>query len=227
MADVTGIIFNGGTPAPFFEMVEPDEIASELLPEFKGCPKPVIERSVTRAVKDFCRVSGVFQLTFNADVTGLNESPEASVAFNLSEYLTDTEILSVGTVQSQSWKDIPLKITSLMPPDKDLLLGFYYQIFGVNKTQFRIFPLAGDNFKLKITVYLNPTSTKVPAFIVDEYRDAIIYKAKSQLFEQFSKPWTNPEAALYYKSVYNSEVGQVVLDSSHKFNKERKSVRMI
>lgn len=227
MADAAGVIFNTGTPAPFFEMVEPGEIVSELIPELKGCPKPVIEKNITRAVKDFCRVSGVFQLTFNADVTGLNESPEASAAFDLSEYLTDSEISAVGTVQSQFWKDIPIKITSLAMSDKDLMSGFYYQVFGENKTQFRIFPLAGDNCKLRITVYFNPVSTTVPESIIDEYRDAIIYKAKSQLFEQFGKPWSNPEAAFYYKSMYSSELGQIVINSSNRFNKERKSVRII
>lgn len=227
--DGVATILKASEQGEIFNLVKPEKLINEISREFSVCPKPVIKDKFAKAVKDLCKDCNALSLEFTAFVSNTEFSDNSSVCIDLSDILQDKfRISGVGRVKTLDWEDIPSKINTILPINRDLYPGFYFQLFSENR-KVRLMPVCGDNFKMQMVVYLFPEDPvgSIPEILLNDFQDAITFKTKADLFEVPGRSWSNPEASLYYQRKYSDEIGNSLIAFANRFNRERKRLRQV
>jgi hypothetical protein len=181
------------------------EWLDEVMPAIAGAEVGFVQRHILYGAIDFCKMS----LAWNEDAAPINIVVDTA-AYNLVSPITNTEIVEVmelyvdsEIVTPSTWREITDNYA-----DAKTLTGsaiHYVQNYAEKLTLFKI-PNAAITGGLTYKVAIKPTriATVINDSIGSRYYDAIADAAKARLFEIPSKPWSDGQASLFYKSKFEA-----------------------
>jgi len=198
------------------------DLTGRVLPDVPGCPEPVIESSLQRAAVRFFRDSWVWREVL----------PGITLVSGQSTYTpsvpTDSRLERVLRAQ---YGNIPLDHA----PHEDLILtndtGAPVAIAMDYSNDLVLYPTPDDSANKGVTVYghLVPLrdATTVPDRLGEEWEDALVAYAKTDILDTPQKPWTDPRAAQYQRQLYQRELARAKVEAigGHGANRQVKHQR--
>lgn len=177
-----------------------DSITLESLvgPLMLDCPIPIASQGVLWAAIEFCERtrawSNQLSRTVNAGTQHIALTPDddGSIVY-LDNVRWDGDLLQPVTRQES--QDL----------DYDRPFGFY----RANPETLSLAPAAGSQGVLTLTMILAPlrNATAIPRMLYDLYWDAIEANALYRLMKVPSRPWSDPNQAVFYKQEFERLVG--------------------
>lgn len=176
------------------------EWLDELMPAISGAEVALVQRHIILGAIDFCEMSWVW----HKDAVPLNIVVDQS-KYNLVSPVANTEIVQVlvvyvdnENVEVSSWNVLNANYAKAKT-----LKGYaiaYVQDYVEELTLFQIPDVAITN-GLAYKVAMRPTrnATTIDDSIGKRYFDGIADAAKARLFEIPNKPWSDGQAAVFYK----------------------------
>lgn len=177
-----------------------DSITLESLvgPMMLDCPIPIASQGVLWAAIEFCERTRAWSTqlsrTVNAGTQHIALTPDddGSIVY-LDNVRWDGDLLQPVTRQES--QDL----------DYDRPFGFYRD----NPETLSLAPAAGSQGVLTLTMILAPlrNATAIPRMLYDLYWDAIEANALYRLMKVPSRPWSDPNQAVFYKQEFERLVG--------------------
>ena len=177
-----------------------DSISLESLvgPMMLDCPIPIASQGILWAAIEFCERTRAWsnqqRRTVNAGTQHIALTPEddGSIIY-LDNVRWDDDLLQPVTRQES--QDL----------DYDRPHGFYRP----NPETLSLAPAASSQGVLTLTMILAPlrNATSIPRMLYDLYWDAIEANALWRLMKVPSRPWSDPNQAVFYKQEFERLVG--------------------
>lgn len=80
--------------------------------------------------------------------------------------------------------------------------------------------------KLKMALRPSLTSVAIPDWIGNKWIQEFSYGAKAALMAMYGKPWSNPEGAAYYRSLFEAAKTRGVIDSNRNFTRANSRIQL-
>ncbi|HWQ39177.1 MAG TPA: hypothetical protein VNM24_11325 [Burkholderiales bacterium] len=186
----------------------------EVLPDVPGCPQAVAKNAIRNAAIDFCERSLIWRADMEPISAVANQAeydfePEAGAAvvkvvrlwYDKKEIYPQTpEQLAERYAHWPSQAGTPLYYTQERP-DAVILVPY---------------PNADLAGALTGKLALKPTraSTAGPAFLFEEWLEAIACGAKARLFAMKKKPWTDGELAGHHQAMFDHAIAKTMRRAS-------------
>lgn len=168
---------------------------------------------IRETASDFCVKTRYWQYDFTSNLTAADPL-YAVIPSDMSEMASVVwlKIVENGTDHYLT----PATTEKLLQTDNnwstttDTLARHY---FRPDEQTLRLYPIPDalivSGFQGHLALKPLSTATKIPSRVFINHRDIISCGVKARMMEQPSKPYSNPELALYYWRKYHSEVGGV------------------
>lgn len=207
-SDLTPVTVTSGLD-PFIDRVQDD---------IPACPEHVIEKYVKRVIRDFTGKAPVLYQGIQVQGSGVDESYNASVAWNMADYISGLEPVFV--------KDLSDETSSYVAKEK--ILGTectdtryeisgtkFFEIFKAvsdgDKTNIRIFPFDSDPLLYMMVGFKTlPDADTVPEILVDDWLEPICSGVMEILFRQ-PRPWMDLQLSAYHKGLYQDGINKAKL----------------
>lgn len=155
------------------------------------CPTILMQDEVLKAAQTFCEETQVWELTSDTTYT-------SGEAFEI----TLPDYSDLITVKDAWLNTVPLKS------------GRDYQVSTIEDEiaiDIRTAKMAGDILKLVLILKPKDGAPSLPVFLWREYRDAIKYRALSDIMKIPGQPWTNLGMSAHYEGKYGEARGKALL----------------
>jgi hypothetical protein len=190
------------------------DLSNYVRPECQGAPEFLIERAVRDSVIDFCIRTDVYI----ADPLNL-----AIVADTNSYSLTipsQAELNRVIDVYDNQFALRPMSYTALLKVlgnEVERASPKYYAQRDNTVLYFAPIPNAARTLRVLYSLKPSSDSTSIPDTIGLEYRETIVHGAIYRLQMMNGQPFTNGQAAMMNKQLFDRQVGRVVRQIQYGF----------
>lgn len=190
------------------------DLINEVLPYLAADPSdPVTEQAIRRTVIQFCSESWIWKV-FQDPV---------SVLIGISQYDLEPESGSdVSAVVAVELDGVPLIPKTPVLLNKEIprwktVAGTpkYFTQMDTESLYLAPLPQSSQNNALSITLALQPTqkSDGFPAWIYNQYADALIQGAVARLMLMSGKPWADPANGLDHRNTFTAEIANARNDA--------------
>lgn len=204
------------------------QFRNRILADVSGCPIPRIDQAIVDAVRDFCEDAHILRKAFEVELTSpfVDTTDSDSVTIDLAGNLTPNTLPLVFPFSFSGYElifplmfqidGVPVNIFRFnMDTDNTYIESMLIQNSKFynfpSKTLLKIFPFTdATTCKLFMNWAIKPTdgSTSVDDLFYDDWRNAVMYLALSNLQKIPKKPWTDYEAAAFNRSLYRHEMAR-------------------
>lgn len=186
-----------GTGTPLGSSARLDDWRIDVDPYLNGCPSPVVNESLRRGLREFCRESEAWRETLSTTTVA-----------DQTEYTISSLITGDGRIQRV--REIRVSDNALHP-----------SLYTVEDDRTLTFKnaLAGSE-TMEVDVSLLPTERwdTIPDTLADEWGDAPKAWALAHLKAMPRTPWADPDGAQYWRDTYRGYVIQALglgMDENH------------
>lgn len=180
---------------------------SRVLPSVDACPSPIAEQAIRDAIDSFCRQSRIYR-----------ERQTVALTSGVSSYELDPPgggSVIVETLYARIGDDI---LEPLIPELESRLFigsGKPEYIKHAEPGSIEILPAPADSGTLSVVVVysIDQAATMFPS-ILDQWREEISFGAMARLMVMPNKPWSNPQMAAGYQSMFNAGVNDAAARAS-------------
>lgn len=184
-----------------------DFTQARVIPEVIGCPIFVAVESVRDAAIEFCNRSRYWRVTLAS----------INIVAGQATYTlippTDSSISEILSVRHNTFVVNPTSEFSLdgqYPSWRLLTSSQAEEYFSNERNIIRLTPIpsVSGTANLDVRVVLKPsrTSTTIPDQLYDHYLEEVAAGAKARLMVMPGVDWSNPDLALYYRTVFESGI---------------------
>ena len=184
-------------------------------PEAQGAPDFLIERSVRDSAIDFCTRTDIYlpEPEFITIISGVNE-----YAVSLP---SGTELNHILDIFNNNTALNPISYSQLL-----LRLGdenttgtpaYYAQR---DNSDFYLAPIPAETNSFRVLYSVKPTSSSssIPDSVGKEHREVISHGALYRLQMMSGQPWSNPNAAVANKQLFDRGVGKAIRQVKYGFS---------
>lgn len=169
---------------------------SRVLPSVDACPAPIAEQAVRDAIDSFCRQSRIYRGVQTVALTSGDGTYTLTPPANA---------VVVETLYARIGDDL---LEPLIPELESRLLignGKPEYIKHTTPGDIEILPAPAETGSMSVTVIysIDLTTTDFPS-ILDQWREEISFGAMARLMVMPNKPWSNPQMAAGYQTMFNA-----------------------
>jgi hypothetical protein len=188
-------------------------VATEVI----GCPEPTINQALLLAAIEFCRETKSW--------TEIQEP--ITLVDDAFEYEMDAPsgalVQTVRDVWIGSRRLTPVTVAGLqnVMPDWATMQASepsYYNMAG-ELPLLRVYPVpmgtTGQALVVRATYVPKTNAATLPDFLGQRHMEGIASGAKARLMAMPGTPWSNPELAIYYRSLYDQSILNVRIEEAH------------
>ena len=184
---------------------------SEIVNRASGCPEPLIEVALRNAVRQFCRDSGIWEVSIGTEEI----VPPAAGAETIDVEITDeseftlpanTRIIRIADVKLNG---TALKDRELGPGERPFRYNNFTKTLSINAG------LVNESGTIEVFAVLRPTDdvATIPDAL-DEWKLAIIEHTLQELLMMPNREWTDRLGAADYRRTYKLKVAEATVDKS-------------
>lgn len=183
----------------------------DVLPHVPGCPMPMVDDAILKAVIDFCNRSRAYRFSpadiavvaSTADYTVSDLPATTAIAWLLAAELDDVplDLLDPGSVP-QSWATEE---------------GAASAAIVASETAIGLRQVPDETGTLRVRLALRPslTATTYPDEFHNLYQEAIAAGALAKLFAQPNKPWSAPGLVTDCRNKFDSAINAAEYRADH------------
>jgi len=187
---------------------------SYVIPYVSNCPLPTIKRAVQDAIIDFSNRTWIKQYDFTWNITDTDVMEELNDAVDLDMdgvygYRPIEVLTMIVDGEVVEYKERPAIEQEFPEWWDDTGSGATYW-YIVDDDTIRVYPVPTDDFTMFLRVAFRPKrdAETFDDNIYKNWADVISEGAKFRLFTMPAKPWTNPDAAILAKALYDKGVSR-------------------
>lgn len=167
-----------------------------------GAPIFEVEYRLKQAVRDFCRITQVWQQRNTEILTTVADQEEYDAGLPsgtelvaiISAYLADGTEVDV---------ELPGEAEDQMPSESDT--EWKIGVAGTDTVRLTPLPSAADVVVTGTVAFApNEESENLPTIIYNRWRTPIAHGAIAMLMTQVGKPWSNPSQSVYHQGMFDS-----------------------
>jgi hypothetical protein len=190
------------------------EFKNLVAPDVLPCPDPIVNRETLTCILDFCKKTNILQRDFQIDIEDdeIDEDMQNSLEFDISEFANDLRPVSLLELMVDANGYVPVarnirNTGSHFQGRNDERVKYFWI---PNNHSIRIFDMAASNSKVWMNISVKPlrNATVVDEELFEDWSEAIVSGAKSQLMAQPGKDWTDEAMSEYYRRVYRKYISQ-------------------
>lgn len=171
---------------------------TRVLPSVDACPQPLAEQAIRDAIDGFCRQSKIYRGTVTVALTA------GDGTYTLTP---PADSVVVETLYARIGDDL---LEPLVPELESRLIignGKPEYIKHLTATDIEILPAPADAGSMSVTVIYS-ISLAATAFpdLLDQWREEIAFGAMARLMIMPNKPWSNPQVAAGYQTLFNNGI---------------------
>lgn len=188
------------------------DLLQYVLPEVAGCSSLLAEMEIRAAVIDLCR---------RAKIWTHEDDPTVTMALARTYDLNAPNGAAIIEIKSMWCGGFPVDPTD--DDDDASVTGMPETYRQISPEVFALWPTPNGEYEITMELTLAPAraSTSFPAWIAERYHNAIVAGAKSRLMLMAGNPWANVQTALFYRSMFETEVATAHSDSTTGFARTR------
>ena len=190
------------------------DLSTYVRPEAQGAPDHLIERAVRDSAIEFCTKTDVY----------LAEPEYISIAKDVNDYSislpTGTELNRVIDIFDNQTALKPISYSALLHvlgDEDETGTPKYYSQRDNTDIYFAPIPSEANSFRVLFSLKPSPTSTSIPDTVGREYRETIAHGAIFRLQMMSGYSFTNGQAAMMNKQLFDRSVGRVVRQTHYGF----------
>lgn len=182
-------------------------VATEVI----GCPDPTLNQAIVMAAIEFCRESQSWTETLDP-VTLVNGTRDYELDVPMNAYLYTVRDVWVGSrrLSPALQSDVSRDETGSEPSTYNM---------AADRTMLSVYPVPaavmGASLVVRATFTPTASATTLPDYLGHRYMDAVTSGAKARLMAMPGVPWSNPQLAVYYKSVLDAAVITARIEEAH------------
>lgn len=182
-------------------------VATEVI----GCPDPTLNQAIVMAAIEFCRESQAWTETLDP-ILLLNGVRDYELDVPTDAYLYTVRDVWVGLrlLTPRVQIEVEQGATSSEP-------AFYNM--AADRTMLSVYPVpasvTGSAMVVRTTLTPTAAAKTLPDFLGQRYMEAITSGAKARLMAMPGVPWSNPQLAVYYKSILDAAVLSARIEEAH------------
>lgn len=198
-----------------------DDLLPDIQVEIPEIPSFVAQRSLIRAMREFCEETRAWRISFNAST--LADDP----LLPLISYFPDfTELVDVITIKNVDGGE-PVEPRTYAWFDKNLsdwrsdsAIDANYYVLEDNNT-IRLVPYPTETIvnKYYVRAAIKPllTTTTLDDRMVNKYSETLIHGALAKLYAIPRKPWTDLQLASIHDAQFRVKFGQARTEAAEEF----------
>ena len=197
-----------------------------ILPEVNGVATGVVDHVLRQVCIDFCEKTRIhLSLVDPIDVVA------GTAEYTLTSLVSGTEPYMVNA----AWHDeLPLRMAPLDSlnsfaeywPDTD---GTPYAYTQKQSDKIILYPnpttALTDGLRVELVLRPTSSSTGLTDWIATRYMECLAYGVKGRLMAQPNRPWTNPEYAQYFLSLYERARAKAAIEANKSLMRAALSAR--
>lgn len=188
------------------------DLFDDIMPEVPGCTEPVALNALKNAVARFFIDTKIFSVDIDpidvvvgqgAYTVALNTSQQAlySLVGATEVWLGTTKLAPITKEQAEA-KSV-LWRTETGPSQ------FFVEERPGTLQLVKAPDISGSGLlRVKMAVQPSRTAVEFESWIAERFREELCAGAKYRLMAMQKKPWSNPDMALYYQSIFQDGVGR-------------------
>jgi hypothetical protein len=190
------------------------EFKNLVAPDVLPCPDPIVNRETLTCILDFCKKTNILQRDFQIDIEDdeIDTDQQDSLEFDISEYANDLRPVSLLElmVDANGYVPVARNIRNTSQYFSGANDGRVKYFWIPNNHSIRIFDMKASNSKVWMNISVKPlrNATTVDEELFEDWSEAIVAGAKSQLMAQPGKDWTDESMSEYYRRVYRKYLSQ-------------------
>lgn len=198
------------------------------------CPRTIIDSEVVEAIIAFCEETYIMNESFQVSVlsTDINTALNDSVSIDISSIVSTTmrpHAFMKFQIDGADWYTKEQKTATDLTYLEQIQYSQTKFFEFTSNTTILMYPLDATDQTLFMQIALKylSTITQVEDYFYDDYRRAIVAKAKAEVFKMPDKPWSDKNKAMEEMATYMNEKGGARLRLEHGYNKGSLSVKPV
>lgn len=176
------------------------ELRREVMLHLPGVLTPEVDYRLKQSVRDFCRITQVWQQRNTTLLTTVADQEEYAAGLDVGTELV--AVISAWNGTTEIDVEVPGEVEDWEPGHTDST----WKIGTVGTDTLRLLPApnaSGTVIKGTVAFAPNEDATTLPLVVWQRWRTPIAHGAIAMLMLQVGKPWSNPAQAAYHQRCFD------------------------